>query len=535
MLDRVAVHQTRLRTPGLGLDAKGVALGAKGLVLLPSIDRLVAFLALYTRQNSLADILRSLVVDVVRSKLGAREVTVTFSAESSDRMDRVAEVARLAGGYAFTGTSRHFVQYRDAAAPFGYDIGQITPSDAALALYHNAFSQTYDAERRLDVRSLVLRLEPHPDPSTKREPGLRWICAEAGLGPALIHYFVRSGVEAEVGIAEWPPESSFDEGPVTRYLFRVPEVPERMIPLLSSTPGLGVFLPLTPGAAVEVGYRHPVNLRACPVFSETGLVLFRGGGKDVLELTRMPALGDVSAFARVDLRKEVAAARAPAEALKPDAVSIALRLVPSGEPWRSVTASWIRPEEMPLLRHVAYALGPETLRRARIALTREGAYLRQPAGIEGIPVGEFFREIRAGLYIPAGYDAVPAVAPDVLYRALGSPTGQVIFIGRDGRTVGVPGDAFVSLETALLEAQSWAPVTALSTGLTAALSTELPEVFLGGVGIRPLRDVSAAADLDKPALPSPREGAAPQPASAAAADASGNGAAESPSAPEDGG
>jgi len=45
MLDRVAVHQTRLRTPGLGLDAKGVALGAKGLVLLPSIDRLVAFLA----------------------------------------------------------------------------------------------------------------------------------------------------------------------------------------------------------------------------------------------------------------------------------------------------------------------------------------------------------------------------------------------------------------------------------------------------------------------------------------------------------
>ena len=59
MLDRVAVHQTRLRTPGLGLDAKGVALGAKGLVLLPSIDRLVAFLALYTRQNSLADILRA--------------------------------------------------------------------------------------------------------------------------------------------------------------------------------------------------------------------------------------------------------------------------------------------------------------------------------------------------------------------------------------------------------------------------------------------------------------------------------------------
>src|ERR1700751_2663572 len=123
MLDRVAVHQTRLRTPGLGLDAKGVALGAKGLVLLPSIDRLVAFLALYTRQGSLAAILRSLSVEVVKSKPGAREVTLPFAAESSDRLDRIAEVARLAGGYTFTGTSRHLVQDRDGADPFGYGLG----------------------------------------------------------------------------------------------------------------------------------------------------------------------------------------------------------------------------------------------------------------------------------------------------------------------------------------------------------------------------------------------------------------------------
>jgi hypothetical protein len=497
MLDRVAVHQTRLRTPGLGLDAKGVALGAKGLVLLPSIDRLVAFLALYTRQGSLNDILRSLVVEVVKSKLGAREVTLTFGAESSDRMDRISEVARLAGGYTFTGTSRHFVQYRDAAAPFGYDIGQITPSDAALALYHNAFSQVYDVERKIDVRSLLLRLEPHPDPSTAREPGPRWIAAEAGLGPALIHYLVRSSVDAEVGVAEWPPASSFDDAPVVRYLFRVPEVPARMLPLLSHTPGLGVFLPVAPGAAVEVGYRHPVNLRACPVFTEAGLALFRGRGQDVLELERLPALGDVSAFARVELRREVATARAPGSAPRNESVSIALRLLPTSEPWRSVTASWIRPEEMPLLRHVAYALGPETLRRAQIALTPQGAFLRQPLGIEGIPVGEFFREIRPGLHIPAGYDAVPAVAPEVLYRALGSPSGQVLFIGRDGRAVGVPGDAFVPLETALLEAQAWAPVTALSAGLASALATELPEVVLDGVGIRPFRDVPSPSELEK--------------------------------------
>jgi hypothetical protein len=66
--------------------------------------------------------------------------------------------------------------------------------------------------------------------------------------------------------------------------------------------------------------------------------------------------------------------------------------------------------------------------------------------------------------------------------------------------VGVPGEGFVPLETALLEAQAWAPVTALSEGLTAALATELPEVFLGGAGIRPLRDVPSASDLETTAL-----------------------------------
>jgi hypothetical protein len=158
---------------------------------------------------------------------------------------------------------------------------------------------------------------------------------------------------------------------------------------------------------------------------------------------------------------------------------------------------------MALLRHVAYALGPETLRRTRIALTAQGAFLRLQTGIEGIPVGEFFREVRGGLYIPAGYDAVPAVAPDVLHRALGAPSGQVIFIGRDGRALGVPQEAFVTLETALLEAQTWTAASAHSVGLEAALATELPEVLLEGPGLRPLRDVPKIADLEKEASVAP--------------------------------
>ncbi|HEY6464222.1 MAG TPA: hypothetical protein VIY73_28840, partial [Polyangiaceae bacterium] len=221
MLERIALHQTRLHTPGLGLDAKGVALGAKGLVLLPSIDRLVGLLSVYTRERSLEDLMPSLGMNVVKSKLGTREITLEFAAESSDRMDRIAETARLVGGFTFTGTARHFVQYRDAAAPFGYDATTLLATDAALALYHDRFSQTYDVERRVELRPLLLRLMPHVDPSSRLVPGPRIVVAEQGLGPALVHYLVRSRVDGEVGVAEWPPDSAFEDAPVRRWVFRI--------------------------------------------------------------------------------------------------------------------------------------------------------------------------------------------------------------------------------------------------------------------------------------------------------------------------
>lgn len=491
MLVRVALHQTRLRTPGLGLDAKGVCLGAKGLVLLPSIDRLVAFLALFTRQSSLEDILRSLKVEIVKSKLGAREVVLTFAAEGSDRMDRVAEIARLAGGYIFTGTTRHFVQYRDSAAPFGYDTSELLAQEGSYTLYHSAFSQVYATERAVEIRALLLRLQPHVDPSSLKEHLLapKWICAEKGLGPALISYFIRSNVEAEVGMAEWPPTSSFDEGPVHRYVFRVAQIPARMLPLMTGTPGLSVFHPVADGVGVELGYRHPVNLRACPVFGREGLVLFRGT-QEPLELPKLPALGAVSAFARVELREGDSLASIQAtKSGAPGNIQLALRMVPTTDPWRGVTASWIRAEEMDLMRRMAYLLGAETLRRATVAFTSGGAFIRLPSGIEAIPVGEFFREIHPGLYVPAGYDPLPAVSPEVLHRSIGGPPGLVLFVGRDARIVGIVDTAFVPLESALLEAQQWALLPAGT--LDAALATEVPELVLESPGFRPMRDVAA--------------------------------------------
>jgi hypothetical protein len=498
MLDRIALHQTRLHTPGLGLDGKGVAMGGKGIILLQSLDRLVAWLAVYTREHSLDDLMPSLQINVVKSKLGTRETTLSFAAESSDRMDRLAEVARLVGGLTFTGTSRHFVQYRDAAAPFGYDATELISTDATLVFYHDRFTQVYESEKSISLRSLLLRLMPHADPADIDNDGPRILVAEQGLGPALIHYFVRSRVEGEVAVAEWPPESAFDNSPVRRHILRIANLPKRMRPLMSAVPGIVPFLPAGPGVAIEVGYRHPVSLRACPVFDAGGMVLLRGRGQEPWVLEKTPPMGDLRAFARVELRAETAAdASVAVGAHMPSPVRVPLRMVSSLAPMRKVTATWITPTEIPLLRRMAYALPHQTIVQTQVAMTPKGVFLRSSAGIEAIPLGMFFVEIHPALYMPAGYDLMPAVAPEVLYRALGASPSQVLFVDANARAVAIDASAFVPLETALAEVQAYEPLIAASIEL--ALSEKPAILKLESLPVFALNQLESPPPVGLPA------------------------------------
>ncbi|MEB2312748.1 MAG: hypothetical protein OZ921_01030 [Sorangiineae bacterium] len=488
MLERVAVHQTRLRVPGVGLDARGVALGARGLVLFPSLDRLIAFLAVYSGDQPLDAIVQSLRIAVVKSKLGTRELTLSFDAGSSDRMDRVTGVARLTGGFVFTGTSRHFVQYRDAAAPFGYDASELVPTDGALALYHQTFTQAYEEERTVSLASLLLRLSPELDPARASGPGPLWVLAEPGLGPIVSAYLARSSVEASVGVVEFPPETSFDDAPVRRFILSVPELPARMLPTFSTTPGITLFRPDAPGVAVELGFRHPITLRSCPVFEPSGLTLFFGRGRAPLVIERVPALGRVGSLGRAALAPEgvVPIGR---EAGVASELRVKLRLAPTLEVPTGAVATLVPNHELGMLRRLVYTLGPNVIGSISVAVTEPGIFIHREQGIELLPVGMFFHRVHPSVYVPVGLRVVPAVGPDVLFAALGAPSGKRVYLLPDARALALDEAAFAPLESALLEAERWAPLRA--EAFASPLAQEIPTVWLGELGLRPLAGTGA--------------------------------------------
>ena len=357
LLERIALHQTRLRTPGIALDPSGVAIGGKGLVLLPTVERLVAFLAIYTRDRSLSDLVGSgsekLEIVIVQSKLGTREVVVVLPAASTTLLDVVADVARLAGGVTFTGSGRYYVQYRDRSAPFGYDVVELlrVEDGTDFALHHVSFTQTYARDRPIDLATLVTRLEPRRDPSiTAISVRPLWLSVEQGVAPALVEYFARSGVEAAVGVVELAAESSFDDRPRRISLFRIAELPPRLERLVSNTPGIRAFAPAGTGVAVQIGHRHPIHLTGLPIFPEGGLALLPaaspGEVRTPILIDRLPQMADVLALVDVKLTPgPIPRAKALAGHSQ---IALPLQLAPSMAGARQVSATMLPVERAPL-------------------------------------------------------------------------------------------------------------------------------------------------------------------------------------------
>jgi hypothetical protein len=413
-------------------------------VLLSSAERLVAFLRASGEEGALDELLDSMRILQVLSPLRTREMVVEVQASSSHRMDRIAAIARLVGGMVFTGSGRHFVKYRDAQAPFGYDASELLVDPGDLALYHDRFSQPYRIERTIGVRDLILRLAPVQVPRSRAEsPRQLYALVRVGLGESVIGYLSRWNAPARVALIEWQ-RGGTSTSVERAYLLLLQQPQPRFVQLLKSLPGVKVFVPDGERTAVEYGYRHPVPLSACtPLFAAEELVLFRSGGEGAVVLSQRPPFIDVQAVTTLATESGQPAANVKSKLIEAK-FNLMLTLVPAMRPPKQVSALVVSAHERDTLGRALAVLPPPALSKVTVAFTEHVIYLYGPDGVQHIPLGTLFEELGQGVFIPLGMSMSPPLPPDVLRQIARIEAGQRVFVtgGAYPLTV-VPESAFV--------------------------------------------------------------------------------------------
>lgn len=445
MLEHVTSAQTRFVAPGLSSDARGVALGRFCVVLLPSVDRVVGLFRGLSERGSLDDLLPSLRILQVRTPLRSREFIVQIPVHSSHVADGVASVAALMGGLTFTGSSKHFVRYRDARSPLGYDVDQLHGGKGDFVLYAEAFVQAYDRERELPFTRLALSLSLEQQLGDELLPEEHALLrVEPGLWRVTAGYLHRYNLPCHVAACEARPGAAGGE-PRRFYLIRG-RLERRMERLFRRTPGVEVYRLVGERVAVQLGYRHPFELSACAtVFEEDSFYLF-SGERDCLD--RVPGgLTFVSSGSLVHLGEAVRAV--PEHELRPrgaGAFNVPLQLVASSGSRPPVRACRIPVAQAEYLKKLVYLLPPQVLEGYSICCSSEHIYLYSETQVEFIPLGDMFYQAALGVLVPVGYELLPRVHPDVLVQHLRTGSdGLVFFTHRDPAPLQLPRGAFIPL------------------------------------------------------------------------------------------
>ncbi len=461
MLERVALGQSRFMTPGVAPDPRGVLLGRYGVLLFATLEGLVSWFRLYSAESSLDELLPEMEIAQLRTALGSREMFVRIPATSSYAMDRAARCARLVGGSTYTGTSKHFVKYRDDRSPYGYDAVEIhaLPRDAYLMIHGVDFTQTYAREGQLAFDRLLFRL------SLRRTPGGLDLASDErselvlavarGLGDGVMRYLWRNRVAAEVGLVRPAGDSAFsDPGADPRYLLmRVRSLPARILELFFATPGVDVFRWAAPKVAVQVGFAHPIDLSSCAsVFEGDRVHLFwgqshRGGRVDRVDLIEGPIeLSGIEHFTRVRIAAEDPKLSGSIGIEELDDVGVKIRLASSLMPSRHVVGTLIPLDQRHLLKRLVYFLPQTILRGHRVVMTERGVLLVSHERIDTIPLGQLLTEMAPGLLVPLGMELVPRVAPAVLADSLGHGAGLLTVFSHHEGPFQVPESALEPLE-----------------------------------------------------------------------------------------
>ena len=468
MLQRVALGQVRFNLPGLSTDGRGVASGKQCVARFGAIDRLVAFFRILSGRRNLDDLQPGLRLLNGRAAAGTREMLVVLPTGSTHLADAVAAAARTAGGQCFTGDLKHFVQYRDARAPLGYDAAEVAQDPGEIVLYGAEQTVAYQLESELPFAKLLLRLSLQRQQGVPAGPpssGVLYLVARRGLGPTVAQYLYRAQrlaqppasdgrpwLRAAAALCEDSEEASSFQPGRSFWLFRLEGVPPRMMGLLSATPGLDPFVPATENVAVALGHRHPIHLDACrSAFAGDRFFLFSAGGRGVTVLSPLPALTALEDLVRIAGPRAREAEPTPIrQGARPD-VAVPLRLETGSDVERRVVATLIPWRQAGWLRRLCYALPTTVLRSHRVALLDRGVLLLSSGVLEGFPFGMLLASAAPDVLVPLGARLRPAVSPALLAAKVGAKDGAiVVFPALDALPFRVSPEAIEPLERQIL-------------------------------------------------------------------------------------
>ena len=491
MIAPVAVGQVRFTLPGLAADARGVVSGRDMAARFATLDRVVWFLRLLSAASDLDACWSGMRLIPVRSPLGLREMLLLLPVPSTEAADLVARAARTAGGQAATGAGRHFVEYRDARAPLGYDVVEVARGSGEFVFYCADQVVYCQAEGERSLVRLLLGLDLLRRPGGSRdapgEGGAGYVTARRGLGARLCEYLYRVGVKARAAQCEVAAESAF--GLHTGFwVFHIEDLPTRLRSLMAETPGLALYRPVTDGVAVAAGYRHPVNLAACRVlFPEDRLLLLAPRPAGATQLDPAPMLADIADLLPLPV---FSAGEAPALSARPTQakrLDVPLRLAYAPEVSARAKAAYLPWSQVGWLRRLCQALPPSALRGHQVALLDDAVLVVASDELAALPFGKLLDQAAPGVLVPAGMRLAPAVDPEALAKKLGTGDSSLLVFASAGEApLRIPAAAMQPLDRLILAEMTVAAPPLEARSHPVAEREEAVEIETDGLGPFPL-------------------------------------------------
>lgn len=335
--------------------------------------------------------------------------------------------------------------------------------------------------QRLQLRSVTLPLPGiASDPELCGMRDMALLLVAPGVADRVLAYLWRKEV-AMAGV-----RVTLAEDRRASLLLRLRSPSGRILDVLRPIPGVELFAPVSPRAAVEVGWTHPIHLAsASSCLPGDEMYLFRGRAGRVERIDGAPRFvdGQFLVETKVELRPAELEVE-PVEMRETGRLRVDLRLRPSSLS-REPRASLIEWSDIELLRRLVYLVPPSALSAARLVPLTDGLLIVAGGariGRDGralsvgtlIPLGRRFVEIAPGVLTPDGFELWPRLRPQLIRELLGlEGEDRAVFLAPGREPIHIADDRMMSLDAAA--------IGTLTTGEASFVDPSLPALEAGTI------------------------------------------------------